>query len=102
MTIKLEPSWLAVLRPEFDKQYMKDLKSFLVEEQTSHRVYPPNSEIFSAFSHTPFERYALLFWDKIPTMVLERHTGLVSLLKGNPYTSIASKHLQRIAKRSGD
>jgi uracil-DNA glycosylase len=56
MTIQLEPSWLAVLRPEFDKEYMKSLKAFLVEEQKSHVVYPPNSEIFSAFAHTPFDK----------------------------------------------
>ena len=54
MSIRLEASWLEVLHDEFDKDYMKNLKSFLVHEQANHRVYPPNSEIFSAFFHTPF------------------------------------------------
>ena len=66
MTIKLEPSWLAVLQPEFDKEYMKNLKAFLVEEQKNHVVYPPNSEIFSAFTHTPFDKVRVVILGQDP------------------------------------
>lgn len=66
MTIKLEASWLAVLKPEFDKEYMKNLKSFLVEEQQSHVVYPPNAEIFSAFEHTPFDKVRVVILGQDP------------------------------------
>ena len=66
MSIKLEPSWLAVLQPEFEKDYMKTLKTFLVEEQAHHTVYPPNSEIFSAFSYTPFEKVRVVILGQDP------------------------------------
>lgn len=66
MSIKLEASWLAVLQPEFDKDYMKTLKAFLVEEQKSHTVYPPNSEIFSAFDHTPFDKVRVVILGQDP------------------------------------
>ena len=33
MSVKLEATWLAVLKDEFEKDYMKSLKTFLVEEK---------------------------------------------------------------------
>ena len=51
---QVEASWLKVLRPEFDKEYMKQLKLFLVEEQKRHVVYPPNAEMFAVFEQKPF------------------------------------------------
>ena len=66
MTIKLEASWLKVLRPEFDKEYMKQLKLFLVEEQKNNVVYPPNSEIFSAFEQTPFDNVRVVILGQDP------------------------------------
>lgn len=66
MTIKLEPSWLAVLQPEFDQEYLKTLKQFLVSEQQQHTVYPPNGEIFSAFTHTPFDKVRVVILGQDP------------------------------------
>ena len=55
MAIELEPSWLQVLGPEFEKPYMADLKKFLKEEkESSVTVYPKGSDIFNAFWKTPF------------------------------------------------
>ena len=66
MTIKLEASWLAVLKSEFDKEYMKQLKLFLVEEQQQHTVYPPNAEIFTAFEQTPFDNVRVVILGQDP------------------------------------
>jgi uracil-DNA glycosylase len=66
MTVKLEASWLAVLKDEFEKDYMKNLKVFLVEEQKNNVVYPPNSEIFSAFEHTPFDKVRVVILGQDP------------------------------------
>jgi len=54
-TIQLEPSWLEHLKSEFDKEYMVDLRAFLVAEKKHSVVFPPGEEIFAAFTHTPFE-----------------------------------------------
>lgn len=52
--IQLEPSWLAVLRTEFEQAYMQQLKAFLRAEKASGQVvFPPGAEIFNAFTHTP-------------------------------------------------
>lgn len=54
--IKLEESWLHLLRGEFQKPYMKDLKNFLVEEAKNGKtIYPKGEDIFSAMNLTPFE-----------------------------------------------
>jgi uracil-DNA glycosylase len=56
MAIELEPSWLAVLKDEFDKDYMLRLRTFLKnEKQAGHKVYPKGSNIFNAFQKTPFD-----------------------------------------------
>ncbi|MFA5971017.1 MAG: uracil-DNA glycosylase [Lentimicrobiaceae bacterium] len=56
MEPRIEPEWLDVLRPEFEKPYFKELKSFLLEEKKLYRIYPPGNRIFAAFDYTPFSK----------------------------------------------
>jgi len=59
----LEASWLAVLKPEFDKPYMQKLRNFLLlEKQLGKIIYPPNNEIFNAFKFTT--------WDNVKVVIL--------------------------------
>lgn len=56
MTVLINESWKAVLADEFEKPYMKDLKSFLQREKQEGKViFPPGPMIFNAFNHTPFD-----------------------------------------------
>lgn len=67
MATALEPSWLHVLANEFEKPYMKALKSFLLEEkQKGFTVYPKNGDIFNAFNHTPFDRVKVVILGQDP------------------------------------
>lgn len=55
MSVQIEESWRAVLGAEFEKDYMKALKGFLLQEkQDGKTVFPPGNLIFNAFNHTPF------------------------------------------------
>lgn len=55
MAIELEPSWLEVLKDEFDKEYMTGLRAFLKrEKQAGVKIYPKGPDIFNAFQKTPF------------------------------------------------
>lgn len=47
------PDWRKLLAPELDKAYMHDLARFLMQEQASHPVYPPENEIFTALRLPP-------------------------------------------------
>jgi uracil-DNA glycosylase len=53
--VKIEPSWKHQLEAEFAASYFAELKLFLVSERLTHSVYPPGNQIFSAFTHTPFD-----------------------------------------------
>jgi len=52
---KIEQSWKKILLNEFEKEYFSNLKSFLLEEKSKYKVFPPGSEIFSAFNYTPYD-----------------------------------------------
>lgn len=54
MSIKIEDSWNAVLKNEFDKEYFTLLTDFVKNEYNSGVCYPPGSMIFNAFNATPF------------------------------------------------
>lgn len=67
MSIALEPSWLAVLKDEFEKPYMKDLKNFLqTEKEAGKTVYPKNADIFRAFNDTPFDKVKVVILGQDP------------------------------------
>ena len=55
MKIQIDDNWRVLLQKEFDKPYMQSLFTFLKEEHTQYRVYPPEISIFDAFNHTSFE-----------------------------------------------
>ncbi|HHB93549.1 MAG TPA: uracil-DNA glycosylase, partial [Campylobacterales bacterium] len=45
-SIKLEPSWLAVLQDEFEKPYMQRLKEFLVHEKNMDKKILPKASLW--------------------------------------------------------
>lgn len=52
---KIEERWKIHLSDEFQREYFLKLKEFLVNEKVHNRIiYPPGSQIFAAFNHTPF------------------------------------------------
>jgi uracil-DNA glycosylase len=63
---QIEESWKAILKEEFDKQYFKELKEFLVAEKANHTVYPPGGLIFNAFRLTPFDRVRVVLLGQDP------------------------------------
>jgi uracil-DNA glycosylase len=63
---QIEASWKEVLRDEFEKQYFKELKEFLLEEKSNHTIYPPGGLIFNAFNLTPFEQVRVVLLGQDP------------------------------------
>lgn len=67
MSAALEPGWLAVLDQEFEKDYMKNLKSFLKEEkERGATVYPKGQDIFNALNTTPFDQVKVVILGQDP------------------------------------
>ncbi len=66
-TIKLHPEWLAVLANEFEQDYMRELKAFLLQrKQRGAMIYPPGAEIFNALDSTPLSRVKVVILGQDP------------------------------------
>ena len=63
---KIEASWKAILRDEFNKNYFNELKQFLRQEKQQHIIYPIGKEIFNAFNCTPFEKVKVVILGQDP------------------------------------
>lgn len=65
--IKLHSSWCDVLADQFNKDYMRQLREFLVQQKAAGKViYPPGSQWFSAFNYTPFDRVRVVILGQDP------------------------------------
>lgn len=65
--IKLNPSWKNKLEPEFDQEYMKKLKAFLVGEYKAKKViYPKGDEYFAALNYTDFDKVKVVIVGQDP------------------------------------
>ena len=54
MAPKFTNDWKALLEPEFQKDYYKQLHNFLAQEYRSRTIYPDMYEIFSTLQCTPY------------------------------------------------
>jgi uracil-DNA glycosylase len=75
-TPKIEVNWLNALREEFGKEYFRQLKAFLAEEQKQARLFPPGSLIFNAFNLTPFDNVKVVILGQDPYHGLGQAHGL--------------------------
>ena len=64
--IQLHESWLTFLHPVFQSPQLHSLRSFLVEEQKHHTVYPPNRDLFNALNLTPLEHVKVVILGQDP------------------------------------
>ena len=66
-SIRLNPEWLDVLQPEFEADYMRELKSFLVERgRAGATIYPPIGQIFAALDATPLSKVRVVILGQDP------------------------------------
>jgi len=65
--VQLEASWQAVLKDEFDQDYMKQLRAFLQKEkQAGKQIYPPGNLIFNALNSTPLDKVRVVILGQDP------------------------------------
>jgi uracil-DNA glycosylase len=87
MSVKLEKSWLNVLKEEFEQEYMLQLKQFLLEQKKAGKViYPKSDDIFNAFKLTPFDNVKVVILGQDPYHRPNQAHGLsFSVQKGNKH-----------------
>ena len=65
--IRLERGWLEQLKPEFEQDYMQQLRAFLrARSKAKAHIYPAAKNIFAAFDHTPFEQVRVVIIGQDP------------------------------------
>lgn len=65
--VKLEPSWLNRLEPEFKSSYMNELKSFISSELRKKKViFPKGTNYFEALNRTPFDSVKVIILGQDP------------------------------------
>ena len=62
----IENSWKIVLSDEFQATYFSELKDFLIAEKMKYKIYPPGSDIFSAFNYAPFDSVKVVILGQDP------------------------------------
>lgn len=98
--VQLDPSWQAVLKDEFSKPYMQELRKFLLQEkQAGKQIYPPGNLIFNALNSTPLDKVSVVILGQDPYHNPGQAHGLCfSVLPGvDPPPSLLNiyKELQR-------
>ena len=58
--------WLDAVKPEFSKEYYKDLFCFVKDEYSKCVVYPPADDIFNAFHFTPLDQVKVVILGQDP------------------------------------
>ncbi|MBX0331736.1 uracil-DNA glycosylase [Pontibacter sp. HSC-14F20] len=81
MNVKIEESWQKILQDEFEKPYFKNLVSFVKDEYTSQKVYPPGNQIFNAFEHCPFDQVKVVILGQDPYHGPNQANGLAFSVK---------------------
>jgi len=64
--VRIEESWKTRLANEFESDYFASLKSFLLEERKKHIIYPPASQMFSAFDLCDFSKVKVVILGQDP------------------------------------
>ncbi len=64
--ISLGNDWDDILKEEFEKDYYKNLRQFLINEYKTQKVYPSMYEIFEALKHTSYKDTKVLILGQDP------------------------------------
>jgi len=65
--VQLHESWLCRLQDQFERDYMQELRQFLLTRKRHQAtIYPPGKQIFSALDSTPFDKVRVVILGQDP------------------------------------
>ncbi|HAF25991.1 MAG TPA: uracil-DNA glycosylase [Lachnospiraceae bacterium] len=73
--------WLEPLSGEFKKEYYKNLYIKIKEEYSTHLIFPPSDEIFTAFDKTPLNKVKVVIIGQDPYHNVGQAHGLCFSVK---------------------
>ncbi len=76
MEVKIEESWKAHLKGEFEQQYFKELTEFVKREYKGGKIYPPPKNIFRAFELCSVDKVKVVILGQDPYHGEKQANGL--------------------------
>ncbi len=73
---EINSSWKEILHEEFNKDYFKRLKQFLLKEKQNLTIFPEGKNIFNAFNLTPFNKVKVVILGQDPYHGIGQAHGL--------------------------
>ncbi len=64
--INFDNDWQEIIKDEFETDYYKSLRSFLIEEYKTKVIYPNMHDIFNALHYTPYKDVKILLLGQDP------------------------------------
>ncbi len=74
--VRIDKTWKAVLKTEFQKPYWKELTEFVRQQYLSGKVYPPAKNIFRAFDLCPLDKVKVVIVGQDPYHGEKQANGL--------------------------
>lgn len=66
VSMKIAKSWYELLKPEFEKEYYKQLQKFLTDEYKHYTIYPETQNVFNALNLVPFDKVKVVIIGQDP------------------------------------
>lgn len=66
MNISFPDSWKARLASELEQPYFAELCGFVADERRRYTIYPPEEDVFNAFTRTPYGKVKVLLLGQDP------------------------------------
>ncbi len=83
--VNIGNDWDTILDGEFDKEYYKDLREFLISEYKSRMIFPSMHDIFNSLKFTPYQDVKAVILGQDPYHEPNQAQGLCfSVKKGVP------------------
>lgn len=84
--VKLGNDWDELLKEEFEKEYYLNLRSFLINEYKTKKIYPNSHNIFEALKHTSYKDTKVLILGQDPYHGENQAHGLAFSVQPNVQT----------------
>lgn len=102
MSVRINEFWNKHLKEEFDKEYFRNLQTFVKEEYTKGRCYPPGGKIFSAFDHCPIDKVKVVIIGQDPYHGPGQANGLCfSVADGVPHPPSLINIFKEVSENTG-
>jgi uracil-DNA glycosylase len=97
MNVDVPRAWHPHIAQELTKPYFRQLATFVDEERRKHVVFPPEEEMWTAFSSTPFDAVRVVWLGQDPYPTAGQAHGLSFSVKHGQKTPASLSNMFREA-----